>query len=229
LDHDEYFNLEGAGRGGGRLDEHFGTLASEGYQLIRYVNHELLLPLRPGEPLRFKLNPRLGHARLGSGGWMTLCEQLSMQPSDPRPYFSGYTNGKSAVAVGAGAAAGGVHGWLVSESGRHDAECFLAGPSILHNRFASPEAFSGKYLSIASDAGESHEESLFEPCPAEVRALALLRRLRDEGLDETRIRKRLTELHESLTHFTTAEMEILQEARMILEIPPDFGLTVSAS
>ena len=106
LDLDELFYLEGAGRGGDTLGEHLAAATAAGLELIRYLNHEMLLPRRPGFPPRFKVNPRLAAARLGPSGWTQLVQHLSMSQSDARPYFNGYLNGKSAVLVRAGIGSG---------------------------------------------------------------------------------------------------------------------------
>jgi hypothetical protein len=222
LDADEWLWLEGAGRGGATLHDHFAAASAAGRVLLRYINHELLLPWQPGAPPRFKVNPRLGAARLGPGGWQALVSALRMAQTDPRPYFTGYHNGKSAVAVAHGLAAAGVHGWHLAEpfdeaSAEPPPEhrATLAGPSILHVHRSTPEAFRAKYLAIAAASGAGPRP--FEPCPAEEAALALLRSGdgRDPAADPEAVGRELDALYHRLTSFTGAELDLLEEAGLI--------------
>jgi hypothetical protein len=220
LDLDELFYLEGAGRGGGTLGDHFAAASTAGFSLIRYLNHELLAPHQHGLPPRFKVNPRLAAARLGPAGWTMLVQHLSMAQSDTRPYFNGYLNGKSAVRVRAGVAAAGVHGWTVAAGTPDERGCLLAGPSILHLHFSSPEAFRLKYLSKAASPEPSGPRP-FEPSPAERAALGLIHSLQRAGADQTTIVARLDQLYSELTGFSESEVELLEEAGLFLtpEIP----------
>jgi len=215
LDLDEWFYLEGVGRGGGTLGDHFAAAAAAGFELIRYLNHELLPPHQPGLPVRFKMNPRLAAARLGPAGWTKLVQHLSMSQSDERPYFNGYMNGKSAVRVRAGVAAAGVHSWTVTASPSDQRGCLLAGPSILHFHFASSHAFRRKYLHRAASP-EPPGPRPFQPSPAETAALGLVRSLRRSGADQATIAARLDELYGKLTRFAESEVELLEEAGLIL-------------
>jgi len=215
LDLDEWFYLEGAGRGGSTLSEHFAAASAAGFELIRYLNHELLPPHQPGFPARFKVNPRLAAARLGPAGWTKLVQHLSMSQSDTRPYFNGYLNGKSAVLVREGVAAAGVHGWTVATSPPDERSCLLAGPSILHFHFASSGAFRRKYLHKAASP-EPPGPRPFQPSPAETAALGLIRALQRAGADQATISARLDELYGTLTGFTESEVELLEEAGLIL-------------
>jgi hypothetical protein len=215
LDLDERFYLEGAGRGGGTLGDHFAAASAAGLELVRYINHELLLPHQPGLPPRFKVNPRLAAARLGPAGWVQLVQHLFMAQTDARPYFSSYLNGKSAVLVRAGASAAGVHGWTLTTSPSAAKSCLLAGPSILHFTFASPGAFRHKYLDMAASPDPPGPRP-FQPSPAETAALGLIRSLRRTGADQGTITARLDELHSRLTGFSESEVELLEEARLIL-------------
>lgn len=215
LDADEWLWLEGAGRGGATLHDHFAAASAAGRVLLRYTNHELLLPWQPGAPPRFKVNPRLAADRLGSGGWQALVSALRMAQTDPRPYFTGYTNGKSAVAVAHGLAAAGVHGWHLDEP-RGEAAAgkgspMLAGPSILHVHRSTPEAFRAKYLGMAAVRWEGPRP--FEPCPAEEAALALLR---SSSSDPAVVERELDALYRRLTSFTGPELDLLAEAGLIL-------------
>ena len=215
LDLDEWFYLEGAGRGGETLGDHLSAATRAGFQLIRYLNHELLLPHQPGLPPRFKVNPRLAAARLGPAGWSQLVQHLSMAQSDARPYFNSYLNGKSAVLVRAGTAAAGVHSWTLREPGSAEKSCLLAGPSILHFSFASPDAFRRKYLDRAASP-EPAGPRPFAPSPAETAALGLIRSLQRDGADQATITAQLDELHGRLTGFSESEVELLEEAGLIL-------------
>jgi len=212
LDADEWLYLEGDGRGGATLHDHFAAASAAGRVLLRYVNHELLLPWRPGAPPRFKVNPRLAAARLGSGGWQALVAALRMAQTDPRPYFTGYTNGKSAVAVAHALAAAGVHGWHLGEAAAGETQSMLAGPSILHVHRPTPEEFRAKYLGIAA-AGAAGPRP-FAPCPAEEAALALLSTV--DGSDPATVDRELNALYHRLTSFTAAELDLLEEAGLIL-------------
>jgi len=217
LDADEWFHLEGDGRGGSTLHDHFAAASAAGRVLLRYVDHELLLPWQPGAPPRFKVNPRLAAARLGLGGWQALVAALRMDQKDARPYFTGYHNGKSAVAVAHGLAAAGVHGWHLAEAPGGGAapgqSATLAGPSILHLHRPSPEEFRAKYLGIAGASWAGPRP--FAPCPAEDAALALLRSL--EGADPAVVERELDALYHRLTSFTGAELDLLAEAGLILD------------
>lgn len=215
LDADELFHLEGAGRGGAVLRDHFAAASAAGLALVRYVNHELLPPRSPGAPPRFKLNPRLAAARLGPGGWAQMVAHLGMAQTDARPYFHGYFNGKSAVAVAAAAAVAGVHGWSLRASAAPDASRFLAGPSVLHFHFASATAFRRKYLAIVASPLPAGPR-LFEPCPAEEAALELIRSLREAGAGEAALGRRLDQLHHRLTTFSETDVELLEEAGLVL-------------
>jgi hypothetical protein len=270
LDADERFHLEGDTRGGADLHTHFAAAAAAGWKLLRYANHELLAPLEAsphtadggaGSPialdadsarlgrvaLTFKLNPRLAAARLGTGGWRQLVQQLEMAQDAPRPYFRAYHNGKSAVAVAGARAAAGVHGWRLDE-GESDAQGFLAGPSILHLHFASRAAFRRKYRALAEaiadspspvgKGGATEEGSeqglkaptppaagprLFEPSPVERTLLATIRGLRRDGATEAGIDHHLDELHARLLTFTPAETELLAAAGLLHTVELDPG------
>jgi hypothetical protein len=143
-----------------------------------------------------------------------------MSQSDARPYFNGYLNGKSAVLVRAGATAAGVHGWSLATPPSAGKSCLLAGPSILHFHFASTGAFRHKYLDMAASADPSGPRP-FPPSPAETAALDLIRSLQRDGADQTTITAQLYELHGRLTGFSESEVELLEEAGLIMtpEIP----------
>ena len=213
LDDDERLSLCGPSRGGVRLAEHLVAADEMGYVLIRYTNHELLLPFDPDRP-RLKVNPRLAQARLGPRGWTTLCEELAMRPSDLRPYFNGYANGKAAVAVDAGLAAAGVHGWHLAEP-YADASIAIAGPVVLHLRYPNSESFCDRYLVKATEHADS-DDALFPPSSTERRAVALVRAARVACKGEELVRAKLTRLHREVTHFTQAEIELLSQAGLIV-------------
>lgn len=215
LDADELLYPEGRGRGGGDLTEHLAAADRAGLLLLRYANHELLLPQPPGEPPRFKLNPRLAAARLGRRGWEKLAAHLGLSQAGPRPYFHGYHNGKSAVAVSRGRSAAGVHGWHLEGPEDPDQGRFLAGPCVLHFHFASAAAFRRKYLAIAAAPAPSGPRP-FEPSPAEVAALELIHRARGESLSPGALAHRLDHLHARLTTFSPTEIDLLEEAGLLL-------------
>jgi len=214
LDADEWFQLEGDGRGGADLHDHFAAAAEAGRALVRYVNHELLLPWQPGEPPRFKVNPRLALARYGPAGWQSLVAALRMGQTDPRPWFLGYHNGKSAVAVAHGLAAAGVHGWYLK--GAPPEEELVAGPSILHFHRPTPEAFRRKYLAVAAASWEGRQP--FSPSPVEEAAVALLRSL--AGAAPEVVERELAALYRRLTTFTRSELAVLEEAGLLLTPEP---------
>ncbi len=221
LDADELFLPLGKSRGGATLSEHFSAATGNGWHLVRYLNHELLLPRPQADaPPRFKLNPRLAVSRLGPLGWTQLERHLVMAPSDPRPYFNGYLNGKSAVAVTAGSAAAGVHSWSLTTppatataaGSTRESSVFVAGPVVLHFHFASSHSFVAKYLGIARSEVAS---GLFTPSPTEIAALDLIRRLTVAGADDDVLSAELTALHAQRTQFSPAQIELLEEAGLI--------------
>jgi len=215
LDSDELFYLEGDGRGGATLHSHFSAAATAGALSLRYLNHEILQPCDPSAAPHFKLNPRLAAAHLGPVGWSQLVSYLHMAQTDPRPYFTGYFNGKSAVAVKAAKSAAGVHGWALATPSS-TASRRLAGPSILHFHLASKQAFRRKYLSVAA-AGTPDGSKLFEPSPLETATLERIRCLENEGTDEASLSLQLDALHDSLTTFSKPDGEILSEARLLFQ------------
>jgi hypothetical protein len=208
LDADERFELAGDGRGGASPHDHFAAATAAGRALVRYLNHELLVPWEDGTPPRFKVNPRLALARHGPAGWQALVAALRMGPTDPRPWFLGYHNGKSAVAVAHGLAAAGVHGWYLT--GAPQAEELVAGPSILHFHRPTPEAFRRKYQAVAAAPWDGRQP--FPPSPVEEAAVALLRSLTDPAA----IDRELAALYRRLTTFTPAEVAVLEEAGLLL-------------
>jgi len=213
LDGDELFRLEGKARGGSSLAEHFAAAEAAGLGRVCYLDHELLAPPEPGQPARFKLNPQLAAARLGRGGWNQLVRHLEMSPTDPRPYFRAYFNGKSAVRVAEGLGAAGVHGWYLAGKTPSERSRTLAGPSLLHYHFFSKAAFRRKYLAMA-DAGPDDERP-FEPSPTEEAAVSLIREARAAGEDRKTIGHRLDELHERLTAFSEEDVELLEKAGLL--------------
>jgi len=140
---------------------------------------------------------------------------LAMAPTDPRPWFHGYHNGKSAVAVAAGAAAAGVHGWFLKGSRGPEAQRFLAGPAVLHFHLSSPESFRRKYLAIAA-APVPAGGGPFELSPTEVATVELIRGLGRQGADAATLARRLDELHRRLTCFSGSDVELLDEAGLVL-------------
>jgi hypothetical protein len=227
LDLDELFYLEGPDQGGGSLKEHFSAVTRREIALVRYINHELLHPPKEGDPQWFKLNPRLAKTQLGSTAWNKLVNQLDMAQERSRPYFNGYHNGKSAVAVQKGKCAAGVHSWWLLEDALPRDECFLAGPSILHYRFASTNAFCEKYLAMA-DTSPNLDNSLFPQPKAEKAALSLIHSMRRDGTEIEEIHEALKRLHGDMTGFSKTETHILDENGLIFTpeienpLPVDF-------
>lgn len=214
LDADELFYLEGSGRGGATLHDHFAAASGADLHLMRYLNHELLLPLPASTALRCKRNPRLGAARLGTIGWEKLVTHLKMGQKDRRPYFNSYHNGKSAVYVGAAKAAAGVHSWALDDS-TASRRCVLAGPSVLHLHCPSAQHFREKYLSKA--AAPAVDEAPFAASPMESAALALIHRLEADNADRETMAEHLDALYASLTGFSDDEIELLAEAGLIFQ------------
>ena len=217
LDSDELFHLEGSGRGGDELQGHFAAACGAGWGQIRYINHELLPAGAGGGAARFKLHPRLAAARLGRSGWQRLVEHLGMQQDGDRPYFSGYHNGKSAVAVAHGARAAGVHGWALQETGAAET-VFLAGPSILHYQAPTLSAFTAKYLSKAASP-QRPEHRPFAPSPLERAALGVVEVLQGKGASDLEVHRALEEVYRSHTAFAPEEVEILEEAGLLFDDP----------
>lgn len=215
LDVDEFFHLEGPARGGAHLADHLHALEAAGLRLVRYVNHELLQGPSPSAAPCFKTNPRVAAARLGRRGFEAIVRHLKMGQTDPRPYFTGYHNGKSAVAVSTAMSAAGVHGFSLSSSATPAMQSFVAGPSVLHFHFLAREAFRRKYLRIAA-APPLPRARLFKPSPTEEAAVELLRELERQGADEATVHERLDALHARLTTFSDDDVEILEAARLLL-------------
>jgi hypothetical protein len=216
LDADEWFRLEGAARGGDSVAGHFAAAEAAGYRQLRYAVHELLPPLPSGKRPRFKLNPRLAEARLGKHGWAELVSFLAMAQTDRRPYFQGYFNGKSAVAVRAAREAAGVHGWTLA-AGEEGRAAFVAGPSILHFLCPTPEGFARKFRGKAA-APAPGGPLPFPPSPTEEAALAAIRALLENGAGPEALEGRLRELHAELTTFTPAEIGLLDEAGLLFSL-----------
>ncbi len=212
LDADELFHLQGAGRGGATLDQHFSAATASGLRRLSYANHELL---DGASHPRFKRNPQLAAALLGPAGWSMLVAHLEMAQTDPRPYFAGYFNGKTAVAVAHAAGAAGVHGWRL-ESEEDKRTRYLAGPCVLHCHFADAAAFRRKYLA-AEAAGDPPDPPLFVPSPVEVTIFERIRAWRREGADEEALRRGLDQLHATMTTFTDGDVELLEAAGLIFE------------
>ena len=222
LDSDEFFHLEGASRGGGILGDHFALASTHGWAMIRYLNSELLLTLPQSGQAGFKINPRVAIARLGSRGWAALCHSLAMAQNDQRPYFSGYHNGKSAVAVARGRAAAGVHGWYLDA--RQQTTPVLAGPSILHFHCASEREFIQKYRNKARTPPPSGK-GLFPPSPLEQAAMAAMNPKTPSDA-QTGSNDQLAAVYRTRTHFKKDHVKLLKMAGLVVspEIPELDGL-----
>jgi hypothetical protein len=216
LDADELFVLEGRSRGGCTLEEHLAVLEAAGLDRIRYLNHELLLPLGDGGP-RFKLSPRLATARLGTAGWRSLQDHLALRPEDSRPYFRAYTNGKSAVRVSRARAAGGVHGWLLNGEAAPERDACLAGPAILHCHLPTAEDFRRTYRTKAQ-APAPPTQLPFDLSPLEVAAVELVRARGPEEAPQltSQLDEKLGELYEQRAEFPPETAAWLEEAGLLL-------------
>lgn len=214
LDADELFHLQGAAQGGGSLVEHFAVVESAGFERVRYVNHELLPVSSSGELPCFKLNPDLAGIRLGAHGWRAMVDHLDLGQLSQRPYFQGYTNGKSAVSVRSGVAAAGVHGWY-TENPQPKSELYISGPSILHVHRPSRESFRRKYLTIA-EAPRPLGPRLFPPSPVEERAMALIGSVSQlAGDNRAALEEGLDALFQRLNAFSERDLAWLEEAGLL--------------
>ena len=213
LDADERFHLQGDGRGGAHLADHFAAAQAQGIDRLRYANHELLT-IEHGTPV-FKRNPREASARLGRRGFESLLAHLGLSLDGQRPYFRAYHNGKSAVRVAAAKSAAGVHGWELDEPRPH-ASLFVAGPSILHYHAADADAFLEKYRAAAP--GFDDPRRPFAPSPVEEMAVGLLRELAEAGATEEEIVRRMEALHARLTGFREQEARLLEEAGLLVRV-----------
>ena len=151
-----------------------------------------------------------------------------MAQSDPRPYFTGYFNGKSAVWVRGGALAAGVHGWSLTDPVTPEHRTVLAGPSVLHYHFASPLSFRRKYLNMA-ESPPAPDPRPFDPSPIEEAALNMIRSLRREEAGPDIVARRLDELHGRLTGSSSDEVELLEEARLVMTPSPTHALHVGTN
>lgn len=213
LDADELLVLEGAGRGGATLAEHFAAAEAAGWPALRYLNHELLLPWRPGEALRFKRNPAQAAELLGPGGWRQLARHLAMEQGDRRPYFRAYWNGKGAAAVAAASHAAGVHGWHVP--GAPEAP-LLAGPSVLHLHLPTAGAFRRKYLRVAEAEGSLDDPIRpFPPSALERAAVERIGAARSSGAPAGSVAASLEALYAETTWFAPREIELLEAAELL--------------
>jgi len=207
LDGDEQLVPMGAGAGGTDLRESFAVFDEAGILVARFLNHELLLEGERPIP-RFKLNPRLAEARLGPIGWRQLVAHLGLEQEGPRPWFTGYHNGKAAVRIEAGILAAGVHGWYTKPAG---VEAVVNGPVVLHFHFLTRETFVEKYIAIAESPVPAR---LFRPSPVEEAALACHAAALADGRDP---RAALAALHGRLTRYRESEIGLLEEAGLLIE------------
>ena len=219
LDADEYFYLNGSSRGGGDVQQHFEAAESAGLSCIRYVNHEILVTpsgqANPRKAVLFKKNPLLAAAGLGPVGWHQFATDLKMLQTCKRPYFNGYFNGKSAVAVRAGRSAAGVHGWHL-QTDDPTSTSLWAGPSILHFHCPHAAAFVKKYMAVAALDGVPNP-GLFKPSPTEEAAVQLIGGLRARGASLNEIENSLRRLFEQRTSFSKQELALLHHADLLFQ------------
>jgi len=226
LDGDELLVPAGPGRGGACLPDCFAAADSSGYQLLRFVNHEFLRAGDVSSP-RFKRNPRMGAALLGPMGWQAMVKQLGLAQDGPRPWFTGYFNGKSAVSVAAGTLAAGVHGWYLNQPANARNSAFLAGPHVLHCHLSTPQSFRQKFLAIADSTVQPGR--LFAPSPVEEAALILIKRSRAAGLSAQELNQALENFHHELTFFSEGELSLLEQARLLMSFDqPNIGTMIRA-
>ena len=219
LDADEWFYLLGQGQGGASLEEHFSSM--QDYGLIRYLNHELVPQTLENSKGYFKINPTLAESRLGKTGWRSVKQEIC----DGAPWFTAYTNGKSAVRVSRGVSASGVHGWNVTGLSK---DITLCGPVVLHLHCPSADHFLRKHLDYA--AGEANiKKRLFEPTQAEAAALTIINRARAEHWADEALKQELENLHRQFTSFSKNQLELMHEANLLFEANlPGMGSSVSA-
>ena len=139
-----------------------------------------------------------------------MVSHLQMASDDQRPYFHGYTNGKTAVFVPQGIRAAGVHSWYTAEQTR----CTLAGPTILHFRQPSTAQFRQKYQAIAAFPVATQQQ-LFPPSAIESKAVVLIQRLQNQGADDKTIDQALNQLYATAMQFSALETNLLAEANLL--------------
>lgn len=215
IDSDEFFHLKDSSRGGETLRDHFAVASHQGWSKIRYSNYELLTPWQPGQPTRFKINPRIAATRLGKNGWRALCEQLEMYQHQSRPYFLGYHNGKSAVAVAEGEAAAGVHDWYLAGHSSNKATV-LAGPVVLHCHNPNPKSLLQKYQAKQKQPAPE-ETPLFQLSPMEEAIAEKLQSFSPETPPEQQLLE-IEALFQAKTQFSTSEYDLLQVAGLLEEV-----------
>ena len=130
--------------------------------------------------------------------------------------------------VRGGALAAGVHGWSLTDPVTPEKRTILAGPSVLHYHFASPLSFRRKYLDMAESLTPPDPRP-FDPSPVEEAALHMIRSLRREEAGPDTVARRLGELHGRLTGISSDEVELLEEARLLIAPSPTHALYVGMS
>ena len=209
IDADELLHPASPGGPGSNLGQCFATASEAGYHLIRMINHEFM----PGKPARFKMNPSLASARLGKQGWISTLQ--AMEIGRRGYYFNGYRNGKSAVSVAHARAAAGVHGWYLEKEANNHNTCYLAGPSVLHFHFSTPDRFCQKYLLIATRQAQGNQ--LFEASPVEEEALTLIQEAREQGLSDQELETRLKELHGQITRISQQDRVLMEASGLVFQ------------
>jgi hypothetical protein len=130
--------------------------------------------------------------------------------------------------VEAGKCAAGVHSWWLESEYAPGEEIMLAGPTILHFRFASVEAFCKKYLMLVENEG-FNGVPLFPQSRAEKAALSTIKLLQREGVDTDGILENLKPLYKQITHFTPGEIDQLNKMGLVFRPELKFPLTVNFS
>ncbi len=190
----------------------FAAAAAAGWTHLRLLNHELLR--EPGGRQRFKLNPRLAAERLGEHGWAETVRMLRLQQDGRRPWFTGYLNGKGAIAVAHGAIAAGVHGFYPDDE-QALVPILLAGPCVLHCHIAEAATFRRKAMALAER--DPSESPLFPLTAVERQMLACLDRARTAGLEGQELERQLDALHHQLGAFNAAELSLLEQLGLLFE------------
>jgi hypothetical protein len=92
---------------------------------------------------------------------------------------------------------------------------------VLHFHFSSPESFRRKYLAIAA-APTPAEGGPFERSPVEMATVELIRELERNRTDQETTARLLDEHHRRLTCFSEEEVELLEEAGLLMHprLPP---------
>jgi hypothetical protein len=120
-----------------------------------------------------------------------------------------------------------VHGWYAEGAEGAGGEGaagdeMLLGPSVLHLHLPSREAFREKYLTVARAPGASGERA-FPPSPLEERAVGAIREALRGGGGEDAAAARLDALYDELLRFEGWQVELLEEAGLVVYLQAKTG------